>query len=52
MFFGEGEAIINCAIDEKYFDDLIKIFTDFNIEFSMELYDENDELIKTVVINV
>ena len=48
---GENEILINGDIDFENFDKLEKLFSKLDLKYSLEIYDNQGELIKTVANN-
>ena len=48
---GENEILLNGEIDLEYFEKLEKLIISFDFKYSLELYDNENQLIKTVTNN-
>ncbi|MFF3619336.1 hypothetical protein [Streptomyces sp. NPDC002467] len=44
----EGDTLLNGVVDPQRFDDLAALLTRFGLRFSLELYDEEGELLRNI----
>ena len=49
---GENEILLNGEIDLEHFEELEKLIISFDFKYSLELYDNENQLIKTVANSV
>jgi len=49
---GENEILLNGEINLEHFYELENLIISFNLKYSLEIYDSENELIKTVANNV
>jgi hypothetical protein len=49
---GENQILINGEIKIDHFSDLEKLLVEFDLKYSLEIYDNEDKLIKTVANTV